>query len=427
MSVWTNLYIGTSGIRAHGDAIGVVGDNIANVSTTGFKGSRAGFSDVLGGTMGESRLGSGVTVGNIQTKHSQGTLQQTGQEFDLAIRGTGFFAVNGTQNGVPGPFYTRDGRFALDAEGYVVNSGGLRLQGYEIDTTGTQSTQLGDLQLGVGQNPPRASTSASISLNLDADAIAPAAWDPVNPDTTSNFATSMTVFDSLGADHRVDLYFRTNGGGSWEWHAMVDGGELNGGTAGVLTEVANGTMTFTTNGELDTEAVVASSADFLNAAPGQAIAFDFGDAITTDGGTGVSGTTQFSGVSNVTGVHQDGYGFGALASLSIDDDGTINGAFSNGQRRPIARVALATFASEAGLQRAGDSLFAATAQSGQALVDAAATGSRGSISAGAVETSNVDIGDELVTLIAYQRAFQANARTVTTADEMLAEVANLKR
>lgn len=428
MSISSNLYTGTSGLKAHGDAIGVVGDNIANVSTVGFKASQAGFADVLGGVAANGRrIGAGVRMSGVSTSFAQGSLQQTGGPLDMAIRGDGFFVMEGDNAGIPGQYFTRDGRFSLNDEGYVVNPAGLRLQGYGIEPGGGQSASIGDLQIGAGQNPPLPTSTANMTLNLDGTSVAPPAFDPADPDATSNFATSMTVFDSLGSSHRVDLYFRTNGGGDWEWHGMVDGGEVTGGTPGVAVEAASGTLGFTANGELDTEVPGAASIDFLGAAAGQSIAFDFGDAITTDGGTGLTGTTQFAGNSTVTAINQDGYGFGDLVDVAVSDDGTLEGLFSNGQRRAIARVALANFNSVDGLSRAGDALFAESPTSGQPLIDGAAVGGRGAISSGTVEASNVDIGNELVHMIAYQRAFSANVKTVTTADEMLAEVSSLKR
>ena len=185
-------------------------------------------------------------------------------------------------------------------------------------------------------------------------------------------------------------------------------------------------MAFDATGKLASQTTAASSASFVNAAPGQAIAFDFGDDIA-GGGTGLAGTTQFSGASTVTAVDIDGHGFGNLTDLVIADDGTIQGVFDNGDRLDLAQLALADFASQEGLSRAGDGLMTETAASGAALVDAPGTSARGSIVSGALEASNVDLGTELVTLIAYQRAFQANAKTVTTADEMMADVNNLKR
>ncbi len=427
MSIWSNLNTGSSGIIANGKAIGIVGDNIANVSTTGFKGSRAGFADVLGGAAANnSRLGAGVRVDGAQLQYGQGSLQQTGNSFDMAIRGNGFFVLDGASGGQAGEYFTRDGRFSLDKSGYVVNPAGLRLQGYPIATDGTVGSSVGDLALGAGQASPNPTTEMNMSLNLDAQGAVGPAFDPTDPQGTSDYATSATVYDSLGTAHRVDLYFRKSGVGGWEWRGMVDGGELNGGTAGVQTEIASGTLSFTTSGELNTETLVSSSADFVGAAAAQSIAFDFGDAIA-DGGTGLLGTTQFASPSTVNSLDQDGYATGSLVDVSIGDDGTIEGVFSNGQRRSVARVALATFPGQNGLERAGNSLFVATNRSGEALIDAAATGARGSISAGSLEASNVDLSSELVNLISFQRAFQASVRTVTTADEMLAEVASIKR
>ena len=426
MSISNNLFIGVSGLTAHGSAISVVGDNIANVSTIGFKASRAGFADVLGGTVAQSRLGGGVRMNGVQADFGQGTLQQTGGILDLAVNGRGFFAVRGNHDGLPGTYYTRDGRFNVDNEGYIVNPEGLRLQGYQVNINGTQ-TQLDDILLGNLVSQPSATTRVDMALNLDSSAVPPLPFDPADPNATSNFATSTTVYDSLGNGHRVDLYFRTSGGGSWEWHALVDGAELNSGQAGVATEIATGTISFTTSGELDVETTIASSADFLNAAPGQAITFDFGDAITTDAGTGLAGSTQFAGASTVTATTQDGHGFGALVDIQVGEDGTVNGLFSNGQNRPVARVALAIFAAEEKLVRAGEQLFRDNVDSGQPLIDAATNGGRGSVVGGSLEQSNVDLTNELVNLIAFQRAFQANVKTVTAADEMLAEVANLKR
>ncbi|MCA9676376.1 MAG: flagellar hook protein FlgE [Myxococcales bacterium] len=427
MSIFTSLWIGTSGLEAHGDALSVVGDNIANASTFGHRASRAGFAEVLGGTAPQGqRLGAGVRFEGTQTLFGQGALVQTGVDLDMAVRGDGFFVVKGNHGGVDASYYTRDGRFRLDQDGYIVNPSGLRLQGYPIDPTGQVAAAVGDLQL-AGQSAPVATTIANLAVNLDATSTTPPPWDPADPTGTSNYATSTTIYDSLGNAHRADVYFRSSGGGAWEWHALVDGGELTGGTPGTPTEIASGNLTFTASGALDTEATVASSADFIGATPGQAITFDFGDAITTDGGTGLAGSTQYASASNVLALSQDGYGAGALVDLSIADDGTITGVYSNGQTRGVAQVALALFTSDEGLRRAGDQLFAETSTSGAALVAGAASGGRGAVSGGALERSNVDLGTELVNMIAYQRAFSANAKTVTTADEMLAEVTNLKR
>lgn len=426
MSITNSLFIGISGLQAHGDAISVVGDNIANASTIGYKRNRAGFADMLGGELNAQRLGGGVRLSGTQTMWDQGAVTQTGNSLDLAIRGGGLFIVKGNHNGQNSQFYSRDGRFELDNQGFVTNQQGLRLQGYTIDAAGTRSLTPGDLPLGARQSPPVPTANASMTLNLDANAVVPGAFDPLNPNTTSNFATSVTVYDSLGAAHRVEVFFRSQGAGAWEFHAMVDGGDLAGGTPGAATEIASGTLTFTPTGALQSQVVNASSADFVNATPAQAIAFNFGDDIA-NGGTGLAGTTQFAATSTVTAVDIDGRASGTLTDLVISDDGKIRGVFDNGDKIDLAQVALASFTAEEGLTRAGDGLVTETAASGKPLIDIPGTGARGAISSGALEASNVDLGNELVTLIAYQRAFQANAKTVTTADEMLNDVNNLKR
>jgi flagellar hook protein FlgE len=407
MAIWSSLLTGSSGLSAYGDAIGIVGDNIANVSTTGYRGSRAGFRDLLGGFGANGqRLGAGVQMSGAEVLYGQGSLLGTGRSLDMAINGNGFYVVEGQNRGIQGTYYTRDGRFGFDNEGYVVNSGGLRLQGYGIDPqTGALASGISDLHLDE-QSAPAATTMVDMFANLDASATSPALpWDPTDPTNTSNYSSSVTVYDSLGQAHRVDVYFRNNGNGSWEWHAMVDGAELTGGAPGVPTEIAGGTLDFDQNGALINESNNGGTADFLNAQPGQVIDFDFGDSIS-EGGTGLTGSTQFAAASNVTSVSQDGFEAGTLVDLSIADDGTITALYSNGDSRAVARVALAEFASESGLVRAGNQLFSESNDSGEPLVGAAATGGRGSISAGFLEGSNVDLGGELVTMIAYQRAFR---------------------
>ncbi|HUJ57869.1 MAG TPA: flagellar hook protein FlgE [Kofleriaceae bacterium] len=431
MSISNSMYIGISGLEANGDAISVVGDNISNASTIGFKSERASFSDLLGGQLGAQRLGGGVMMSGTQTMWTQGAITTTGNPLDLAINGGGLFEVAGSANGQTGTFFTRDGQFQLDQNGYIVNQAGMRLQGYTIDSSGATSTTIGDLPVGARQSPPAATTTATMTANLDSNAPVPPAWDPANPSGTSSYNTSETVYDSLGNAHTVQMYFRNAGGGQWEWHAMVDGGDLTGGTKGTPTEIASGTLTFNSSGALQAQTTTASSASFVNATPNQAIAFEFGDDIAS-GGTGLAGTTQFSGNaagtdSAVTGVDIDGHASGNLTSVQVGADGTVTGIFDNGDKRAIAQVAIASFANEDGLVRAGNGLMTESQDSGQAIVGAPGSGARGSITAGALEASNVDIGTELVTLINYQRAFEANSKTITTADQMLQDVNNLKQ
>ncbi len=415
MSLTDTMYIGTSGLSAHGDALGIVGDNIANASTVGYKRDRAEFSDLLGGQIDGLQLGGGVKLDAPETMFDQGSITQTGNPLDVAIQGNGFFVVHGTHDGVTNDFYTRDGQFQLDNSGFVVDGNGLRLQGFATDAAGVQSAGMGDLQLGGRTTPAVATTSAKMTLNLDANdnTTAAAAFDPANPAATSQYSTSETVYDSLGNSHQVDVYFHADGNGQWDYHAMVDGGDLTGGTAGTQTEIASGSMQFDTNGVFQSQTANASSASFVGATPNQAIDFDF------------STTTQTAQPSSVTSLDVDGNTAGTLTDIQISSDGKVSGTFSNGQEIQLAQLGLATFNSDNGLKRDSDNLFDATPDSGQAAIDVVGQGGRGSVMQGALEQSNVDLSTELVTMIAYQRAFEANSKTVTTADQMMQTVSQL--
>jgi len=224
------------------------------------------------------------------------------------------------------------------------------------------------------------------------------------------------------------VYFRREAAaGTWSYHALVDGGEITGGTAGTMSQCANGTLVFDTQGRLTTETLTASDFDFLGAAQNQNIVFDFGDATGT-GGTGLKGSTSFSADSStVTFLNQNGYAAGSLSGISIDPDGTINGVFSNGVKRTVGQVLLASFQTPEGMQRIGGNLYIETSKSGPALVGVASSGSFGAINAGSLEQSNVDLAKQFVDMITFQRGFQANSRTIVTADQMLQELIGIKR
>lgn len=432
MSIIRSLTTGASGLRAESEALTAVSDNIANVNTIGFKRERAVFEDVLGrSVMGSSALaegGAGSRVAQIQQLWTQGALVTTGNPTDLALSGDGLFIVNGSANGEQGQFYTRAGQFQVDHDGFLVNPEGLRLQGYTADSAGNIGSQLGDLRVDGMTLPATPTSTMTIHANLDARPASPAtpAWDPTSPDTTSDFSSPTRIVDSLGHSHDATIYFHNDGAGSWSWHAMVDGGELTGGTAGTPTEGASGTLTFGTDGSLQTSTTTTSSFDFLGAAPGQNVTFDFGTPASVSG-TGFGGTTQLAQVSGVTSLSQDGFGGGAVAGMQIEQDGTITGVFANGDQRALGRIAVARFTDDGGLARAGQNLWAETRGSGEPLVGTAGSGGRGSVISGSLESSNVDLGAEFVDLIAFQRGFSANSKVITTADEMYQELVQLKR
>ncbi|MBN2694606.1 flagellar hook protein FlgE [bacterium] len=433
MGLYQAMYSAVSGLNANGTSMGVIGDNIANSNTVGFKRSRANFADIvsqtlIGATATFSQMGQGVLVSDIQQIHSQGSLLSTGLDTDMAISGSGYFMVNGTVNGQTGTFYTRAGQFHIDEDGFLVNPQDLRLQGYGVTEDGQINGAIGDINLTSSNIPPLATENISITANLDSESeqLVPI-FDPNDPYNTSNFATAVTVYDSLGNSHQVDIFFRRGAANDWEWHALMDGGELSGGTSGVPTEIASGTLGFTTDGRLDTETVVGGVVDFNNATPGQTISFDFGPSITTDGGDGETGTTQYSARSSINFQTQDGYTTGSLTRIAIDSEGVIRGAYSNGEVRTVGQILLASFQNPEGLYKLGSNVWGETGDSGLPLVGMANSGPRGAVMSQNLEQSNVDLAEEFVNMIVTQRAFQANSKSITTVDSMLAEVINLKR
>lgn len=427
------MYTGVSGLRAEGEALGVVGDNIANVNTVGYKRQRAIFQDVLGHSIlagtASAMPGSGVRMGDVQQMFTQGSLANTGVSTDVALNGDGFLVVAGTVDGITGNFYTRAGQFVIDNQGFLVNSDGMKVQGYAANPDLTLQAAVSSLKVPTASLAPHATEEITITANLDASAAIPAnPFDITNPPLNSDSTTSITVFDSLGEARTLDIYFVKTADNAWEYHVVADGAELNGGTPGTFTEVGQGTLTFDTNGALLDAQTPDLTIDFAGGAtPGQVITMDFGDDITNDGASGLGGTTQFASASAVSSQSQDGYASGEFSGVAIDGVGLVQGLYTNGQKIAIGQLAVAKFRSNDGLGRAGSGLWIETRDSGTAALGAASTGGRASVSSGALEQSNVDLAEEFVGLIQHQRSYSANSKTITTADEMLQELINIKR
>ena len=435
MSIVNMMSIGASGIAAEGQSLGITGDNIANVNTVGFKSQRAIFGDMLGRAGGGSVSsgGAGVRAIGVQSLFSQGSLSTTGVSTDLAIEGDGFFVVKGVAGGVDGSYYSRAGQFRFDKEGYLATPQGLIAQGYKANATGGFDTNLSPLRMLQTAIPPKPTSLATIVGNLDATAVPPPAFDPANSATTSNFASTTTVYDSLGKGHAVNVYFRkTATPGQWEYHSTVDGGDIAGGVAGTPALVASGTLNYTTAGALDSHSVnTPLVVNFLNAKPNQSIELNFGLPISAQAGqkagTGLEGMSSFAVASAISTQAQNGTSVGELQGVEVDSQGTMRGLYSNGQKLNIGIMALAKFPSNDGLSRLGNGVWAATEKSGEAAVGLPKTGGRGMLNAGSLEQSNVDLAQQFVDLISHQRAFQANSKTISTADDMLQEVVALKR
>jgi flagellar hook protein FlgE len=430
MSLSNALFSSVTGLDTASTAIGVIGDNISNVSTPGFKERRAEFADILGQSIatagGFSQTGAGSTVSRISQIFSQGNFESTERPTDLAIEGRGFFILEGPV----GRNYSRAGIFTFDNEGLLIDATGLRLQGFGIDPTTLQPIgQLTDVVLNTTLAPPRASTQMDLSVNLDKDANPTGPFlpfDPSNPNTTSDFQTVVTLFDSLGGSHPSSIYFTQTGVNAWSWTATLPPADTTIAPAAVGDTVVvqgGGTMTFDTSGNLTGLTGVPVTFEFSGgAAASQVVDLNFGPVAGV--GTG-DPTTQFAEDSTVNSATQDGYAPGTLQGISVDRDGFINASFSNGETRPIAQVALATFPNVEGLGAIGNNHFQETRESGQPLVGGPRTGQFGSVRSNSIEQSNVDLAAQFIRLIMNQRAFQANTRTVSTTNELLANLVQL--
>jgi flagellar hook protein FlgE len=400
--------IAISGLRAAQTDLEVIGNNVANVNTTGFKGSRAEFHDVFTvagpGSAGDGP-GQGVSTARVAQQFSQGNITFTDNGLDLAISGDGFFILD--DNGAR--VYSRDGAFGVDRDGYVVNSNNQQLNAYGANATGAITNVLGPLQISNANTAPNATTQISLGANLDSQASVPvtAVFDPAD-NTSFNNTTATTIFDSLGGSHLMQTYFvKTATANTWEAHAVVDGTSV----AGPLS------MAFDTTGALLTPAGGSFTIPAFTPAPGTAplnLTLDVGES------------TQFGAPFGVTQLNQDGYTTGRLAGLDIDSEGVIFARYTNGQFQVQGQVALANFANVQGLQPLGNNNWSQTFASGDVLEGAPGTGNLGLLQSGALEDSNVDLSEQLVKLIIAQRNFQANTEVISTADSITQAVINIR-
>lgn len=428
MAILGALSIARSGLIATGEALSVTGNNIANVNTTAFKGSRSEFSDLLAG-VGAGSVGLGTRLQGVSTSFGQGGIESTGRSTDIAIQGNGFFIVR-EGNGL---VYTRKGNFTLNPDGALTTQGGLPLQGFAVDGEGNPVGPLTDITFDGATSQPSPTTTVDILNNLDATAAIPAApFDPTTWETayaTANASTTVKVFDSLGVSHDLTLFFSKTAPNTWVVNIAVDGGEVTGGTAGVPTILApaNQALTFNPDGSLLDPAPVDVTTDFLGAAAGQTISFNFGTPNTTPtAGEGLDGVTQFGSASSVA-ADANGYGAGQLQAIAVSADGIVTGVFDNGESRALYRLGLADFAAPDGLIELGDGLYRDSPTSGAASVSVPGAGGIGSVVGAAIERSNVDLASEFVDLISLQRSFQANARVITTSDGLLNDLINIVR
>tara|TARA_B100001093_G_scaffold426996_1_gene421151 strand:+ start:253 stop:1554 length:1302 start_codon:yes stop_codon:yes gene_type:complete len=427
-----SLFVGQGGLNTSGIGISVIGDNIANSNTTGFKTARAHFEDLLSefivGAAGANQLGRGVTLQRIEKSFSQGSFQSTGVPTDLAISGNGMFVLSGTSLGKSQNVYTRNGAFRFDDEGFLVNQAGYRVQGHNSSEAGQVSSIVEDVKIAPGRLlQPNATDEVIINANFRPDDPI-LAFDVNNAEDTSTFRTSVVAFDGLGNPHEITVYGSRTAANEWEMNAVVDGADIAGGAAGVPNLIPLGTLLFDQQGQLlDEQINNPVNIPWAGTVPGD-VSFDFGDALN-DGGTGREGTTQWNETAESVAHYQsqNGYGTGELDGISIDDRGQLIGAFTNGRQQILGQVILAKFADPTGLAMVGGNNFVATAASGEAIVGEARGGGRGAIVASTLELSTTELSGQFIDLITYQRAFQANSRTIQTADGLLQEIFQILR
>lgn len=432
MSILASLHTGISGLQAQGQALGIIGDNIANASTTAFKASRGEFQDVIAanlkGILGGNQIGRGVRLGSATSLFAQGNLTPTERDSDMAIRGDGFFLVKEptTSGGIS---YTRDGSFRFDDKGRLTTNDGHKVQGYRIDQdSGKPEAELSDIQFASNTIPAKGTQGIRVDANLDSrKPINTSDFNIATADKMADYSTSARIYDTTGTSQNITMHFFKSGEQEWKWYATADGGVLQGGEAGKQQQIAAGKLTFTEDGRLNTDEVTSSNISFRGGQTDQKIDFNFGDSILTRKGTGLQGSTHYGSKSQVFRQLQDGYASGTLTNYSIDEQGGVSGSYSNGITRPLAQIALARFENNEGLYKTGLNRFKEAYYSGQPLIGAAGEAGRGAIVAKTLEGSNVDLATEFVHMIQTQRNFQANAKTITTSDELLNEIIQLKR
>lgn len=398
-----------SGLNAASADLRVTANNIANSSTTGFKQSRAEFADVFATAysgISRTAIGSGVRLSSVTQQFTQGNIDFTGNNLDMALSGKGFFVLddNGSRS------FTRDGSFQVDRDGYVVSATGRRLLSYPVQdpVAGTFNRgSLEPLRLTTTESAPQATGLVEAVFNLRSDApdLSGTTFDPTDP-TTYGFTTSMTVYDSLGRSHVGSLYFRNVGSLNWESYLTVDGTQVG----------AAQPMAFDANGQLTSPTVPVNFGSYTptNGAAAMDIAFDFTRA------------TQYGSTDSIAALRQDGFASGRLTGVDISAEGVVLARYTNGQSLPLGLVAIASFANPQGLQPLGENAWAESYAAGDPVLGSASEGDFGSIQSGGLEGSNVDIAAQLVNLITAQRNFQANAQVISTADDVTQTIINIR-
>ena len=410
----------------------VIGNNIANINTIGFKSGMTNFQDLfsrtVSGTERAYQVGLGVGIADVTTSLVQGAIQSTSNPTDIAIQGNGFFMLKESTESDE-YLFTRAGNFGINEDGYLSTPTGLLVQGYQAGPDGQiDISEILPIDLQSGKIISASqTTSVTMSGNLKADDEIISATMDSDDSTTYNFKQTVRIFDSRGGEHTLQICFQKSGENAWNYSVFVDPDELEGGTPATGL-IEDGTLTFNEDGSMNTHTEGTTTAfTFIGASQIADLDLDFGTG-TADGGTGLDGLTQLvSESSSINFYSQNGKGSGTLESITIDSSGIITGYFSNGETRVLAQVILASFTNAAGLNKIGNNVFGQTVDSGSPINGVPGTGGRGSLVGNALEMSNVDLAAEFTNMITGQRGYQANSRIISTTDEMIQDLLMIKR
>jgi flagellar hook protein FlgE len=403
-----------SGLSASSNSLSVIANNLANLNTVGFKAQRTLFQDLFYQQIGTSGSGNpiqqgvGVSVSGISADLTQGSIQSSGVPTDVGIQGNGFFVLN--KGGATA--YSRAGSFTIASNGELLSQDGAAVQGYgAVNGVVNANSTPGSLTIATGTtNPPKSSANVQLTLNLGSGTA-----------VGGTFSTSVAAFDSLGGSHVLTYNFTKTAANAWNYAITVPAADV--GATGAPVTIKAGTLTFNGAGQLVTPAANVAGITIAGLANGaNNLTFSWNVFDANNNGL----LTQVAGPSATSATQQDGFSSGSLVSYIIGADGTIQGTFSNGQTSALGQIALASFTNQQGLIRSGSNEFLASLSSGQANVGAPGTGGRGTLSGGALEQSNVDIATQFAQLIVAERSYQANAKSVTTFDEVTQATLNLK-
>jgi flagellar hook protein FlgE len=403
-----------SGLDAESNALSIISNNLANLNTVGYKEESASFQDLFYQTVGVTgsgdpiQIGAGSAVNATTTDFTDGSLDTSGVPADVAITGNGFFVTqkaDGTQE------FTRDGQFTVNSNGQLMTQDGQTVMGYPaVNGVITPGEELSSIQLGQSLvSPPRATASVQMDTNLDASA-----------DVGTTYSTPISVYDSLGVSHDLNFQFTKTAANSWNYNITIPAADV--GQTGNPVSIATGALTFDSNGNLASPAANIPGIAATGLADGAADLNVTWNLFDSDNNSLV---TQVASTSTTSTTSQDGYTSGSLLNFNIGSDGVIQGTFSNGQTSAVGQLVLASFADEQGLQRVGSDSYAATLASGAPTVGVPGAGGRGTLTGGALEQSNVDISTEFANMILAERGYQANAKVVTTIDEITQDTINL--